>query len=252
MIQAFIMVLREGFESFLIVAIILSYLKKLNQRWLYSAVYLAIAVSICVSLVLGLLFMRGVNQSLWEGFLGLLTIFLVGTLVLYMWRIGPRFSQDIEKRIREVSSRGSKGAIYGGLFLLSTFLITREGVETALMLLQVRDSGVITGMALGTVAVAFMAWVWLRFSSLINLKLFFQVTGIFLILFILQVAIYSFHEFSESGLLPHSETIHLATEPFSPVGLYGQWFSLFAIGACGLWLLGAWALQKNKVIKKSC
>ena len=71
-------------------------------------------------------------------------------------------------------------------------------------------------------------------------------TGIFLLLFMLQVAIYSFHEFSEAELLPNSEVLHAATEKFSPDGLYGKWFSPIMIGICALWLLGAWVLDRTK------
>jgi hypothetical protein len=52
----------------------------------------------------------------------------------------------------------------------------------------------------------------------------------------IQVAIYSFHEFAEAGLLPNSEVLHAATEKFSPDGLYGKWFSPLMIMICGLWL----------------
>lgn len=239
MLQAFIMVLREGFESFLIVAVILSYLKKTEQKWLYSAVYAAIAVSLVASAGLGYVLMLGVNQSLWEGVLGLVTVVLVGTLVVHMWKTGPRFRQHIQDRLASVSKKTSGWAVYLGVFAFTVLMITREGMETALMLLQVRDRGVIGGIFLGLASAGGMAWLWARFGSLIDLKRFFQVTGLFLILFMIQVAVYSFHEFSESGLIPNSEAIHAATEPFSPVGIYGQWFSLVAIGVCGLWLVAA-------------
>jgi high-affinity iron transporter len=77
-------------------------------------------------------------------------------------------------------------------------------------------------------------------------KRFFQVTSIFLLLFMVQVAIYSFHEFSEAGVLPNSEFLHTATEKFSPDGLYGKWFSPIMIGICGLWLLGAWLIDRAR------
>ena len=83
----------------------------------------------------------------------------------------------------------------------------------------------ISGALLGLCAALIFAWGWARYGHLINIKRFFRVTGIFLLLFMLQVAIYSFHEFSEAGLLPNSETLHAATEKFSPDGLYGKWFS---------------------------
>jgi high-affinity iron transporter len=50
----------------------------------------------------------------------------------------------------------------------------------------------------------------------------FKSTGIFLVLFMIQVAIYSFHEFSEAGILPNSEAIHTATEKFSPKASTGN------------------------------
>ena len=36
MLNSFIIVMREGFESFLLVAVILAYLKKSEQKWLNS------------------------------------------------------------------------------------------------------------------------------------------------------------------------------------------------------------------------
>jgi hypothetical protein len=64
-----------------------------------------------------------------------------------------------------------------------------------------------------------------------------------------QIAIYSFHEFSEAGVLPNSQVLHEATEPLSPTGIYGSWFSTIAIGACAIWLAGAWisdTMKRNK------
>lgn len=239
MLQAFIMLLREGFEAFLIVAIILSYLKATGAKWLVSSVYLGIFFSILASTGLGLLLMKGINHSLWEAIFGVVTIFLVGSLVAYMWKTSYRLKHQIHRQLLRVSSQGSRAAVYFGVFLFTVFMITREGMETALMLLQVRDEGVLMGIFMGLGASAFLAWLWARYSRLINVKRFFQVTGIYLILFMVQVAIYSAHEFSESGLLPGLEAFHAASEPFSPVGIYGQWFSVLAIVACLLWLAGA-------------
>jgi high-affinity iron transporter len=85
-----------------------------------------------------------------------------------------------------------------------------------------------------------------NFGHLINVKRFFQVTSIFLLLFMVQIAIYSFHEFSEAGVLPNSQVLHEATEPLSPTGIYGSWFSTIAIGACAVWLIVAWVSDTVK------
>src|SRR5947207_7093637 len=132
------------------------------------------------------------------------------------------------------------------MFLFTFLMITREGMETALMLLQVHSSEMLSGALLGLCAAGGFAWGWAKFGHLINVKRFFQVTGIFLLLFMLQVGIYSFHEFSEAGVLPNSEVIHAATEKFSPDGIYGKWFSVVMIAVCALWLLVGWLKDRMK------
>ena len=264
MLQSFIIILREGFESFLLVAVIFSYLRKSGQRQLAPAVYWAIATALGISGGLGYLLFQvqtgnnelierylGAtmsrflgNESLREAILGVVAIVMVGTLVIYMWRTGPKLKERMEERLGEVSGRQTGWMAFAGVFLFTVLTISREGMETALMLLQVRSPRLIWGALLGLIAAGSMAWAWARFGHLINVRRFFQVTGIFLLLFMAQVAFYSFHEFSEAGLLPNSDAIHGATEKFSADGVYGQWFSLVMVGVCAIWLLGAWMFDK--------
>jgi high-affinity iron transporter len=266
MLQSFIIVLREGFESFLLVAVIFSYLRKSGQRQLAPAVYWAIGIALLVSGGLGyLLFQMQTGHSDWieqhlgptfagflgnealrEAILGVIAIVMVASLVVYMWRTGPKLKEKMEERLGEVSIRRSGWTAYLGVFLFTVLTISREGMETALMLLQVRSPRLISGAVLGLGAAMAMAWAWGQFGHLINVKRFFQVTGIFLLLFMTQVAIFTFHEFAEAGLLPNSEALHTATEKFSPNGLYGQWFSVVMVGVCAAWLIGAWVFDRIK------
>ena len=267
MLNSFIIVLREGFESFLLVAVILAYLRKSGQTWLNSSVYIAIGVALAASGGLAYLLKTGVddatvesifgtfigdyisqffaNEALREAVLGAVAVVMVGTLVIHMWRTGPKIQQKMRERLSEVSSNRSRAAAVLGVFLFTFLMITREGMETALMLMQVKDPNMINGALLGLLGAVAFALGWAKFGHLINLKRFFQVTGIFLLLFMVQVAIYSFHEFTETGLLPNSEVLHVATEKFSPDGLYGKWFSLIMIGICALWLFGAWLMDRR-------
>jgi high-affinity iron transporter len=270
MLQSFIIILREGFESFLLVAVIFSYLRKSGQRQLAPAVYWAITVGLMVSGGLGyLLFQMQTghsewieqhfgqtiagflgNESLREAILGVIAIVMVASLVVYMWRTGPKLKEKMEERLGEVSVRSGRTA-YLGIFLFTVLTISREGMETALMLLQVRSPRLIWGALLGLGAAVAMAWSWGQFGHLINVKRFFQVTGIFLLLFMTQVAIFTFHEFAEAGLLPNSEAIHAATEKFSPDGLYGKWSSLLMISICAIWLLVAWVFDRLRIGRQS-
>ncbi len=266
MLNSFIIILREGFESFLIVAVILAYLRKARLKWLSSAVYCAILLALSASLGLGYTLKYGVsdstletmlgaklglyasqflaNESLREGVLGIVAIIMVGTLVVHMWRTGPNLRGKMHQRLSKLSSGASKLVALAGVFLFTFVLITREGMETALLLLQVHDPQLVSGAVLGLSAAGALAWGWARFGHLIDVKRFFQVTGLFLLLFMIQVAIYSFHEFSEAGLLPNSEVLHAATEKLSPDGLYGKWFSVVMVAVCGFWLVGAWLIDR--------
>ena len=268
MLNSFIIVLREGFESFLLVAVILAYLRKSGQQWLNTSVYIAIAVALAASGGLAYLLSQGVddvvvqnmfgefiggyistffnNEALREAVLGAIAVVMVGTLVIHMWRSGPKIQQRMRERLSEVSSKSSRVAAVFGVFIFTFLMITREGMETALLLMQVKDPNLISGALLGLGAAVAFAIFWAKFGHLLNLKRFFQVTSIFLLLFMVQVAIYSFHEFTEAGLLPNSEMLHEATERYSPDGLYGKWFSPIMIGICALWLLGAWLLDRVK------
>ena len=268
MLNSFIIVLREGFESFLLVAVILAYLRKSGQQWLNTSVYVAIALALAASGGLAYILNQGVddavvqgmfgefigsyistffaNEALREAVLGAIAVVMVGTLVIHMWRSGPKIQERMRERLSEVSSKSSRVAAVFGVFIFTFLMITREGMETALLLMQVKDPNLINGALLGLAAAVAFAIGWAKFGHLLNLKRFFQVTSIFLLLFMVQVAIYSFHEFTEAGVLPNSEALHIATEKFSPDGLYGKWFSPIMIGICALWLVGAWVVDRMK------
>ena len=269
MLNSFIIVLREGFESFLLVAVILAYLRKSGQQWLNTPVYIAIALALAASGGLAYLLNTGVddavvqsmfgefiggyiskffaNEALREAILGAIAVVMVGTLVIHMWRSGPKIQQRMRERLSEVSSNSSRLAAVAGVFIFTFLMITREGMETALLLMQVKNSSnLIQGALLGLAAAVAFAIGWAKFGHLLNVKRFFQVTSIFLLLFMVQVAIYSFHEFTEAELLPNSEALHIATENFSPDGLYGKWFSPLMVVICAAWLVGAWLIDRTK------
>ena len=145
------------------------------------------------------------------------------------------------------AARRQGAAAFLGVFAFTLLMITREGMETALLLLQIKNqSQLLLGALIGLAAATLLALAWARYGHLINLKRFFQVTSLFLVLFLAQVAIYTFHEFSEAGLLPNSEALHTATEVWSPDGKYGQWFSLLIVISCMLWLIVAYIADRAR------
>ena len=242
MFQAFVITLREGLEAFLIVAISLAYLRKSGRHHLVPAVHWGIALSVLLSIGAGILFQRASNQALWEGVLALAAAVLVTSLIVHMWRHARRIKREIETHLEQSASQVGSRA-FAGVFLFTLLMITREGMETAMLmgtlLFQVRAIDVIGGAAAGTVCAAIVAWLWSRYGHRVNLGLFFQVTAVFLAVFVVQLFIYGFHELTEANIFPYSEPLHWATEPYGPDGRYGQYLTYLLVALPMAWLLFA-------------
>ena len=235
MLQALIIVFREGFEAFVTVAIIFAYLKKTGRNALRPAVWWGIALSVVASVALGYVLKTiTTNQALWEGILALVAAVLVATFVIHIWRVAPHMKRDMETRLEQ---RASGRWAWVGVFGFTLLMITREGMETALMLLQVGNMPRFwLGCALGLAAAAGMSWLWAHYGHRVNIKRFFQVTGLFLLLFTVQIVFYAIHEFSEAEILPNSEAIHHATEPYSADGRYSMHIMFGMVAICAIWL----------------
>jgi high-affinity iron transporter len=242
MFPAFVITLREGLEAFLIVAISLAYLRKTGRPQLVSAVHWGIGVAVLLSAGAAYLFQQANNQALWEGVLALTAAVLVASLIVHMWRHAKRIKKDIEMRLESSATQvGAKAMV--GVFLFTLLMITREGMETALLmgtlLLQEAGTNILIGAIAGTLSAAFVAWLWSRYGHRVNLALFFQVTAVFLSVFVVQLLIYGFHELTEANLFPYSEPLHWATEPYGPDGRYGQFLTYLLVALPLGWLVFA-------------
>src|SRR5262249_47702161 len=162
MLQALVVTLREGFEAFLIVAISLSYLRKSGRESLTPAVHWGIAVAVAVSGLGGYPLFNAANHE-WLGGPPAVKRGVAGTLgVVHMWRAGRRMKGDIESHLRESSVRPGAAA-FAGVFLFTLLMVTREGVETALLLMQLRETvHLALGAAIGVAGAAGIAWLWSR------------------------------------------------------------------------------------------
>ncbi len=248
--QGFTIALREGIEAFLIVALTLSYLKRTGRDGLARAVYAGIGVSVLTCAGAGLLFARAARKSLWEGILALTAAILVGSLLVYMKRVSRRLKSDLEHRLETRAHVLSRGRALWGVFAFTVLMITREGMETALLittaLFQLKSSSVFSGLALGLAAAAAIGFAWTRLGRGVDLPALLNVSAAFLAIFVAQLALYSVHEFSEAGILPNAQAIHDATEILGPDGAIGHLlaYSLAAIPTA--WLAALWWKRRRK------
>src|SRR5438105_13515438 len=241
--QILLVTLREGIEMFLIVAIAAAYLRKTGRAALLSAVSSGAIVAVLVSVVLGVWLAEVAVTPKWESLLALVAAVLVISMVIYMLRAAKEMRRHIGARLEAVAQRADRAA-WLGVFLFVILMVTREGMETAFitasLFRQTDTAHFALGAFVGLGLAAALAWAWIRYGQLVNLGLFFKVTSVFLVLFALQLVVYSFHDAADSNLLPLDNAYwHVATEPYGPEGQYGALLTYLLVLVPAAWLMFA-------------
>ncbi len=127
-------------------------------------------------------------------------------MVIWMNRHGAKLKGEIETRLqKDTTETGSRS----GVFLFVFLMIFREGVETVLMLfgtIRLDTDGILTfvGGLLGIGLAVLFGISFVRGTIRVNLRQFFQMTTVILMVVVVQLVITGLHELSESQVLPAS------------------------------------------------
>jgi high-affinity iron transporter len=241
MLETAIITFREGMEMFLIVAIMLAYLIKTGRGELKKPVYWGIGVATIISLTTGWHIAELAEDPVMEGALALTAGVLFATMTYTVMKASAQIKDHINQKLEVNAQKGGmKAAI--GVFIFTLVMIAREGMETAMMLgamsSKIATGELITGALLGFAIVGAIAYVWVKHSYRLNLKLFMQATGIFLILFCIHLFMYGIHELAEVGVLPlvDNHAWYEATEPFESSEPVGKLLTLAMIAVPVLWM----------------
>lgn len=254
MLETLLITFREGLEAFLIVAITLAYLTKTNREDLKKPVYWGIVIALIVSATTAWHIAGMANTPLMEGALALVAGVLVASLTYYMMTTAHKIKEHIGAAVEKHAAKAGMGAMVG-MFLFTVVMISREGMETALMLSAIstktEGSQMIIGGLLGLGLTAVIAYLWASQSHKINLKLFMQVTGVFLLLFAVHLFLYGIYELTEvEGTIFYNDAIHQAMKPFvSSKTLFGQLTIYGLLVVPCAWLFVSYA--KDKFFRKS-
>jgi high-affinity iron transporter len=199
---------REGLEASLIVGIVLAYLAKTHNRRHFNVIWAGTAAAVAVSIVTGaaLFFtvgaLEGRSEQIFEGVAMLSAVAVLTWMIFWMRKQAVNIKRELEARIEGAIAAGS--AI--GLASVVFFAVLREGWETALFLFAISESSSPAATAIGAtagLAVAIALGVALyQGSRRLNLRQFFTVTGVLLIVFAAGLLAHGIHEFQEAGLLP--------------------------------------------------
>jgi high-affinity iron transporter len=225
MIPSFIITFREVLEAALVVGIVLSYLVRTKQTQYNNIVYLGVASGIVASIIGAVLFstlaggFTGRAEKIFEGITMLVGAFLLTTMILWMMK-QKHVAQELEHRVATELTKRHKF----GLCLLVFVAILREGIETVIFLnaasFVAANNSIFAALA-GIVAAILLGYAIFLGSMKINIKKFFNITSIILILFAAGLVAHGMHELQEAKIITTViEHIWDINPPINPDGSY--------------------------------
>ncbi len=208
MFSSLVITLREGVEGALAIAIVLLYLRKTGRQSLTSALWWGLGVAIAASIAGAFAIQRiAMNAEIFEGILMFAAAVFVSSMIVWMWKSARGLKKEIEQKIEQIAIREDTGTrgVWLGIFFFVFLMIFREGIETVIFLSAVNLTtdalmsffGGLVGLGLAVLFGIFLV----RGSIRIDLGRFFKITGIVLMLFVVQLLIGGIHELSEGGLI---------------------------------------------------
>ncbi len=203
-LSALLLALREGIEMALVVGIVLAYLSQTGTmraaRWVWAGTAAAAGVSLAFLGVLNALNaeFEGATEQIFEGTTMVLAAIFLSWMILWMLRNARHLKGELHRGVEAALARG--GAAWA-LFLLVFFAVVREGVELALLLFAAPGEGKLLGTILGLAGAIGVGVVIYAFGRSIDLRSFFRVTSILLVLFAAGLVSHAAHEFAEAGVL---------------------------------------------------
>jgi high-affinity iron transporter len=201
---------REGLEASLIVGIVLAYLAKTDNRASFRVIWAGTAAAVALSIMLGaaLFFtvgeLEGRSEQIFEGVAMLSAVAVLTWMIFWMRKQAANIKRELEAKLAGAIAAGSAVGLASVVF----FAVLREGWETALFLFAISESSTPVSTSVGAVVglvVSVSLGVALYMGSRrLNLRQFFTVTGLLLIVFAAGLLAHGVHEFQEAGILPET------------------------------------------------
>lgn len=208
MIPSFLLSLREGVEAALIIGIVLGTLRKINRMDMKRSVWLGVGCAGILSILTALVLQsigagfEGRAEEIFEGVTMILAAGILTWMIFWMQRQSHAIKSELESGVQHAAALGGSKA----LFSLAFLAVLREGVELALFLtaasLSTDAIQTLFGAVLGLAAAIVLGWILFATTVQLNLRRFFQMTSILLILFAAGLLAQGVHEFNEAGLIP--------------------------------------------------
>lgn len=205
--SSLLITLREGLEAALIVAIVLAYLKRLGRERDFPTVWFGTGAAVAISLAVGAVVfgavgeLEGRAEEITEGVIAFVAAGVLTWMIFWMARQARHIKNQLHAKVDEALIGGSTFA----LAAIAGVAVLREGLETALFLLSASvgaesSASQLVGGVIGLAVAVAIGYLVYRGSRIVNLRLFFRVTGALIVLFAAGLLAKGVHEFQEAAV----------------------------------------------------
>ena len=215
MLPTYLLSLREGLEAALIIGILLGALSKIRRTDLSLTVWLGTLSAIGVSILTAVLLtsfgmsLEDPAEAIFEGITMLIAAGILTWMIFWMGKQARFLKSELEAGVNKAVASAGRSPV----FWLAFIAVVREGIELALFVTAAFFAGnqggvtsnvieTLVGTILGLGTAALLSWTLFATAVRLDLRRFFQVTGILLILFAAGLIAHGVHEFNEVGWIP--------------------------------------------------
>ena len=198
---SFLITLREGLEVALVLAILVAYLVKSGRSSEIVTVWKGAGLAVGLCVIGGVAFhafvgeFEGKPEKFIEGTIAITAASVLTWMIFWMRKHSRSMGAELRAQVDAATTDRALAAI-------AFVAVLREGLETVLFLLSAETSSssgssVVVGGLLGLVVAAALGRVVYAGGNRLNLRTFFNVTGVLLILFAAGLFGKFFHEYRE-------------------------------------------------------
>ena len=191
MLTALLIMLREGFEAALVVAIVYAYIRRIGRRDLVAPMWQGMAAAAALSVAAGVVVhltvenLQGAPRLLAFAAVSLLAVVVLTWMIFWMRRQAHKIRGELQDSVDQAIAGGVDARL--AMMTVAFLAVAREGLEAALFLIAAATTeegwavliGGLIGLALASVLGALVVLGGRR----LPMRQFFTVTGLILIVF---------------------------------------------------------------------
>ena len=191
MLTALLIMLREGFEAALVVAIVYAYIRRIDRPDLAAPMWQGIAAAAALSIGVGIVVhltvenLSGKPRLLAFAAVSLLAVVVLTWMIFWMRRQAHLIKGELQHNVDQAIA--SRGDVRLAVMTVAFLAVAREGLEAALFLIAAATTedgwAVLVGGLIGLAGAAALGALVVLGGRRLPMRQFFTVTGLILIVF---------------------------------------------------------------------